>query len=108
MERKKVGKFLVYFYPEEDGKFSAFCPDFGQATGGSNRAEAERMAADLVNGLLDLKEYKHLEDSKNRKKYCDVDPDKLYLEFTGEELSEKDKKDVYHKYIRPEVYYIYE
>ena len=108
MERKSVGKFLVYFYPELDGSYSAFSPDFGQATGGSSRAQAERMAGDLVNGLLDLKEYQHLEDRKNRKKHCDVDPDKLYLEFTGEELSKEAKKGVYYKYIRPEIYYIYE
>lgn len=106
MERKNVGKFLVYFYPEEDGSFSAFCPDFGQATGGSNRLQAERMAGDLVNGLLDLEQYGNLADHKNRKKHCDVDPDKLYFEFTGEKLNDKAKEGVYYKYIRPEVYYL--
>ena len=107
MERKNLGKFLFYFYPEEDGSFSAFCPDFGQATGGNNKSQAERMAGDLVNGLLDLEEYKYLEDHSNRKRHWEVDPAELYLNFTGEELKEKDKKNVYHKYIRPEVYYIY-
>ena len=108
MERKNVGKFLVYFYPELDGSYSAFSPDFGQATGGSNRSQAERMAGDLVNGLLDLEEYKYLEDHSNRKRHWEVDPDKLYFEFTGERLKNKAKERTYYKYIRSEIYYIYE
>ena len=66
------------------------------------------MAGDLVNGLLDLEEYKYLEDHSNRKRHWEVDPDKLYFEFTGERLKNKAKERTYYKYIRPEIYYIYE
>ena len=107
MKRSNKGKFLFYFYPEKNG-FSAFSVDFCQATGGNNKYQSERMAGDLALGLLDLDEYKYLEDHRNRKRHWEVDPDELYLEFTGEELSKEAKKGVYYKYIRPQVYHICE
>ena len=105
---KRRNKFLFYFYPEVNGSYSAFSPDFGQATGGKGKHQAERMAGDLALGLLDLDEYKYLEDHRNRKRHWEVDPDELNLEFTEEELSKEAKKGVYYKYIRPQVYHICE
>lgn len=105
---KKRNKFLFYFYPEVDGSYSAFSPDFGQSTGGKGKHQAERMAGDLVKGLLDLDEYSYLKNHKNRKKHWEIDPNRLYNEFTGEKLSERAKKGVYWKYINPRVYYIFE
>lgn len=108
MKKNNNVKFLFYFYPEKDGKYTAFSPDFEQATGGKGKYQSERLAGDLVNGLLDLKEYKHLQDPSKRKKHFDINPVDLYYQFTGERLSEEEKKGVYYKYISPRVYYISE
>ena len=89
---KQNEKFLFYFYPEENGSISAFCPDFGQATGGRNRIEAENMSADLLNGLVDLEEY------------YQTNPEEVYYNFTGEKLSYEQRKKAFYKYITPKLY----
>ena len=105
---KNKNSFLFLFYPESSGAYSAFAVDFGQATSGNTKYKAERMAGDLLNILVDLEEYTYLKDDKNRKKHWEVDPDELYYEFTGDSLSEEDRKSVYYKYIYPRAYYIKE
>lgn len=101
---KQNEKFLVYFYIEENGSLSAFCPDFGQATGGRNRIEAENMAADLLNCLVDLEQYKHLLDHKNRTNHYKSKADEVYYKFTGETLSTEKRKKAFYKYITPKLY----
>ena len=101
---KQNEKFLFYFYPEENGSISAFCPDFGQATGGRNRIEAENMSADLLNGLVDLEEYKQLCDIKNRITHYQTNPEEVYYNFTGEKLSYEQRKKAFYKYITPKLY----
>ena len=101
---KQDEKFLVYFYIEENGSLSAFCPDFGQATGGRNRIEAENMAADLLNGLVDLEEYKQLSDNKNRITHYQTNTEEVYYNFTGENLSSEQRKKAFYKYITPKLY----
>jgi uncharacterised protein family (UPF0150) len=97
-------KFLVYFYPEENGAFSCFCPDFGQATGGRNRIEAENMAADLLNCLVDLEEYRNIVESSNRINHSETNASEVYHKFTGEHLNFKQSKKAFYKYITPKLY----
>ena len=62
MKRQNRNKFLFVFYPEKDGKYSVLSPDFLSATCGEGKSHSRRMAGDLAKGLLDLEDYKHLED----------------------------------------------
>lgn len=104
MKKRNKNKFLVFFYPEANGAYSVFSPDFKQSTCGRNKSEARRMAADLLNILFDLEEYKNLRDAKNRKTHLEVDPCELYYEFTGDRLEHDDSKGVFYRYVSPKLY----
>ena len=104
MKRQNRNKFLFVFYPEKDGKYSVLSPDFLSATCGEGKSHSRRMAGDLAEGLLDLEDYKHLEDPTNRKSHVGLNVKQLYYDRTGQQLNEQDVDNVFWKYVEPKLY----